>query len=115
MTSEVSLKTIAVASLKPHPQNPRAIIRQHVVDGIADGIKRAGCFKPNHAITVRPVNGHYEVISGHHRTEAAKQAGLKELPCWVEEMDDETAFYELIRNNNQGELSPLEIGLHALD
>lgn len=115
MTTEVSLKTIPVATLVPHPQNPRAVIRQHVVDGIVDGIKRAGGFKPNHAITVRKVNGHYEIISGHHRTEAAKAAGLTEIPCWVEDMDDETAFYELIRNNHQGELSPLEIGLHALD
>ena len=109
------LKSLSLEELKPHPQNPRAIIRRHVVDRIVDGINRAGGFRPNHAITVRQVNGHYEIISGHHRVEAAKAAGLTEVPCWVEEMDDETAFYELIRNNHQGELSPLEIGLHALD
>ena len=109
------LKSLSLEELKPHPQNPRAIIRRHVVDRIVDGINRAGGFRPNHAITVRQVNGHYEIISGHHRIEAAKAAGLTEVPCWVEEMDDETAFYELIRNNHQGELSPLEIGLHALD
>lgn len=111
----VSLETISVDKLRPHPKNPRAIIRQNVVDGIVEGINRSGQFKPNHAITVRPIEDHYEVISGHHRLEAAKQAELKELPCWVEVIDDETAFYELIRNNNQGELSPLEIGLHALE
>lgn len=111
----VALEIITVDRLRPHPKNPRAIMRQHVVDGIVDGIKRAGQFKPNHAITVRPVDDYYEVISGHHRLEAAKQAALKALPCWVEVLDDETAFYELIRNNNQGELSPLEIGLHALE
>lgn len=115
MMGEVSLKMIPVASLVPHPQNPRAVIRHHVVDGIVDDIKHAGGFKPNHAITVRLVGGAYEIISGHHRTEAAKKANLDEIPCWVEEMDDETAFYQLIRNNRQGELSPLEIGLHALD
>lgn len=113
--NSVTLKTIAVEKLQPHPKNPRAIMRQHVVDGIVEGIKRAGQFKPNHAITVRPIDDHYEVISGHHRLEAAKQAELTALPCWVEVLDDETAFYELIRNNNQGELSPLEIGLHALE
>lgn len=111
----VALETIAVDKLRPHPKNPRAIMRKAVVDGIVDGIRRAGQFKPNHAITVRPVEDHYEVISGHHRLEAAKLTGLTELPCWVESLDDETAFYELIRNNNQGELSPLEIGLHALE
>lgn len=111
----VELKTISLTQIKAHPQNPRAMMRQHVVAGIVEGIRRANGFKLNHAITVRPANGHYEVISGHHRIEAAKLAGLDSLPCWVEVMDDETAFYELIRNNNQGELSPLEIGLHALE
>lgn len=116
MTGEsVALKTIAIEKLQPHPKNPRAIMRQYVVDGIVEGIKRVGQFKPNHAITVRPIDDHYEVISGHHRLEAAKQSELKELPCWVEVLDDETAFYELIRNNNQGELSELEIGIHSLE
>lgn len=123
MTSEVlqktienvDLKMIGLDDLKEHPQNPRAVIRLHVVRSIVEGIKQAGRFKPNHAITVRPVNGHYEVISGHHRVIAARTANLDEIPCWVEEMDDDTAFYELVRSNSQGELSPLEIGLHALD
>ena len=115
-TSEnVDLKMIGLDDLKEHPQNPRAVIRLHVVRSIVEGIKQAGRFKPNHAITVRPVNGHYEVISGHHRVIAARTAKLDEIPCWVEEMDDDTAFYELVRSNSQGELSPLEIGLHALD
>lgn len=93
------LKSLSLEELKPHPQNPRAIIRRHVVDRIVDGINRAGGFRPNHAITVRKVNGYYEIISGHHRIEAAKAAGLTEVPCWVEEMDDETAMFEMLRSN----------------
>jgi DNA modification methylase len=116
MTSTVSLKTIAVESIDPHPQNPRAVMRQHVVDGIAQDIDEAG-FDPCHALIVRPSidQGRFEVISGHHRLAAAKQAGLDELPCWVRDLSDEDAFYALIRNNRQGELSPLEVGIHALD
>ena len=34
--------------------------------------------------------------------------------AWVEEMPDDQAFMELVLSNNQGELSPLEIGIHAL-
>ena len=29
-------------------------------------------------------------------------------------MDDETAYMELVKSNSQGELSALEIGIHAL-
>jgi hypothetical protein len=36
------------------------------------------------------------------------------LPCWVKDLDDDAAFLELVKANSQGELSPLEIGIHAL-
>ena len=45
---------------------------------------------------------------------AAEKAGFESVWCWVEEMDDDTAFMELATSNNQGELSPLEVGMHAL-
>lgn len=35
-------------------------------------------------------------------------------PCWVKELDDDEAFMQLVLSNTQGELSPLEIGMHAL-
>jgi ParB family transcriptional regulator, chromosome partitioning protein len=63
---------------------------------------------------VRPVEGHYQIISGHHRTAAARRAGLAQIPAWVREMDETAAFMQLVLANAQGELSPLERGLHAL-
>ena len=36
------------------------------------------------------------------------------IAAWVRDMEDDEAFLELVRGNNQGELKPLEIGLHAL-
>ena len=45
----------------------------------------------------------------------AIKAGLSEIPCWVTEMDDDTAYMELVKANNQGELLALEIGIHALE
>ena len=71
-------------------------------------------FEPRHAIHVRPVADYFEITSGHHRFEAAKKAGLDSVPCWVTEMDDDTAYMELVKANNQGELLALEIGIHAL-
>jgi hypothetical protein len=53
-------------------------------------------------------------VAGHHRKLAAEKAGLTAVPCWVEEMDDETAFLELVKSNRQSELSGLEHGMHAL-
>jgi hypothetical protein len=44
----------------------------------------------------------------------AERAGIATVPCWIREMSDADAYMALALNNAQGELSPLEIGLHAL-
>ena len=36
------------------------------------------------------------------------------MPCWVKDLDDDEAFMQLVLANTQGELSPIEIGMHAL-
>lgn len=105
---------IELSKLQPHPDNPRLIMRDDVVTGIAAQIEESGSFDPAHALLVRPVNGHYQIIRGHHRFEAARRAGLDSVPCWVREMTDDEAYMQLALGNVQGELSPLEIGIHAL-
>lgn len=43
-----------------------------------------------------------------------KKAGLTAIPCWIADLSDEEAFMQLVLSNAQSELSPLEIGVHAL-
>lgn len=110
MTAEIH--SIALDQLFPHPDNPRLRLRDDVVTQIAAEITRSG-FGPEHALLVRPKGDGYEILSGHHRHEAAKRVGLTEVPAWVREMDDDEAFMTLILANTQGELSPLEEGHHV--
>jgi ParB/RepB/Spo0J family partition protein len=105
---------LPIKSLQPHPKNPRLVKREDIISAIEQQIRAAGSFDQRHAITVRPMNGHYEILSGHNRTDAAGRAGQTKIPAWVREMDDESAFMELILSNAQSELSPLERGIHAL-
>jgi len=105
---------IAITRLEPHPDNPRLMFREDVIDGIAAQLREAGSFDSAHALLVRPVNGHYQVVRGHHRLEAAKRAGFDTVPCWVREMSDDEAYMQLALGNVQGELDPIEIGRHAL-
>lgn len=97
----------------PHPANPRLVMREDVIEQIASQIGESG-FQQKHAIHTRRVGERYQILSGHHRFAAATRAGLTELPAWVERMDDDRAYMELVLSNAQGELSPLEIGMHAL-
>lgn len=105
------LKLIEVSQIDDHPRNPRVSLRQDVIDGIAANLN--GEYPKQHALRVRPVGDRFETISGHHRKQGAIKAGIFWVWCWVEEMDDETAFMELVTSNNQGELDPLEIGIHC--
>lgn len=107
------IQDVPVATLQPHPDNPRLQLREDVVERIAAEISRGG-FGREHAPLVRPYGDGYQVVSGHHRIEAATRAGLDTVPCWVKDMDDDEAFMQLVLSNTQGELSPLEIGMHAL-
>lgn len=105
---------ISTESLRPHPRNPRVVLREDVVDAIFSDLQERGSMEPRHAITARPVGDEYQIISGHHRHAAAVKAGLDLVPCWIVEMDDDEAYMALATSNNQGEISPIEIGLHAL-
>ena len=113
MTNQTELRMLAVTDLMPHPDNPRLQLREDVVDQLAAEIGRRG-FGQEHALLVRPKDGGYQIISGHHRHAAAQRAGVADLPCWVREMDERQALMQLVLANTQGELSPLEIGMHAL-
>lgn len=108
-----NLQNAPLDQLHPHPDNPRLQLREDVVERLTAEITANG-FGPEHAILARPIDGGLQVVSGHHRFEAARRAGLAEVPAWVREMDDDEAFMLLVLSNTQGELSPLEIGMHAL-
>jgi len=108
-----SIKEISIDLLDDHPDNPRLFLRDNVVGGIAAQLEDKGYFDPAHALLVRPLNGRYQIIDGHHRKYAAIMADLAEIPCWIREMSDEDAYLELGLSNAQGELSSLEIGRHA--
>jgi hypothetical protein len=107
------IQAVEIERLYPHPDNPRLQLREDVVERLAAEIARTG-FGPEHAPLVRSHGDGFQIISGHHRIESAERAGLSAVPCWVREMDDDEAFMQLVLSNTQGELSPLEIGMHAL-
>ena len=104
---------IPVGDLKAHPRNPRLAIREDVIDAIVAGLGDG--FHQSHALQVYPDGGSYLILGGHHRAEAAKRAGIEKVPCWVrDDLSEDDAYMLLATDNAQGELSPLEVGMHAL-
>jgi ParB/RepB/Spo0J family partition protein len=110
----VELQQISLDLLDAHPANPRLMMREDVIADIVREVARDG-FRPEHALLVVPSGDRFLILSGHHRAEAARRADLPSVPAWVRDgMDEDEQFFALVTANAQGELSPLEIGMHAL-
>lgn len=107
---------LALAEVHDNPLQPRLVMNEEVIAGARAAIENAGGRYPvSMAITVRPREaGGYEIIAGHHRTRAAREAGVTSIWAYVELLDDRAAALALAATNNQAEMSPLEHAKHAL-
>jgi DNA modification methylase/ParB-like chromosome segregation protein Spo0J len=105
------LKLIDTDLLDDHPLNPRIVYRDDVIDAIVANLD--GQWPQKHALSVRPTGKRFQILAGHTRKRAADKKGISKVWCWVDEIDDATAYMELVTSNSQGEQSALEIGRHA--
>lgn len=91
------IQMISITELHPHKDNPRKDLGD--LSELTESIKVNGIFQ-NLTVTPRPEGG-YTVIIGHRRMEAAKLAGLTELPCAVVDMDAKTQLSTMLLENMQ--------------
>ena len=93
--------TLPVSKLKPFDKHPFKSYDNEKMQSLADSVKEHGVIVP---ILVRPYKHdryEYEIISGHNRVQAARIAGLDEIPCNVRELDNETATILMVDSNLQ--------------
>lgn len=84
----------------------RRVIDPENVRELAESIRERGQQTP---ITLRPVNGRYEIIAGHRRYLAHRFLGMPEILAVVKEMTEEDALVERATENLQREdLTPME-------
>lgn len=105
--SSDGLREIDVSCLLRGKFQPRAEIEQDSVAELAESIKSQGIIQP---IAVRPTgNGLYEILAGERRLQAAKLAGLSQVPCIVRNVPDKDAMLiALIENIQRENLNPME-------
>lgn len=81
----MAIVNMPVEYLVPHPQNPRKDLGD--ISELVDSIKNNGIYQNLTAVPLNEKddadNPQYMVIIGHRRLAAAKQAGLKEVPCVI--------------------------------
>jgi ParB family chromosome partitioning protein len=107
-------RMIALEKLDPNPEQPRVEIGD--LTELTDSIREKGVLEP---LLVKPseVGGRWMIIAGERRFRAAREAGLRELPCIEMDVDDRAvAEIALIENLQRKDLTPWEEadGLAAL-
>lgn len=99
-------ETLALSKLKPNKNQPRKQFNETELSELADSIRQNGILQP---LLVRKKGAAYEIVAGERRYQAAKQAGLKEIPVVIREISDEEVFkLALIENLQRSNLSPIE-------
>jgi len=103
MTNDIRM--VPVECLWHHPDNPRKSLGD--LEELAASIRANGIMQN---LTVVPaeddgehnsVAGMYWVVIGNRRLEAAKAAGLEELPCVISDMDHKTQVATMLEENMQ--------------
>ncbi len=93
--------------------NPRTHMDPEGLKRLAESLGRTDVVQP---LTVRPNgDGKYVLIAGHRRLEAAKIAGIKEVPVHVRDSGDALTA-ALVENHHREDLDPIDTarGLKAL-
>ncbi|NOH97471.1 ParB/RepB/Spo0J family partition protein [Vibrio sp. 99-70-13A1] len=107
LSADGELIELSVNSLKPGVYQPRKDIAPEALEELAASIQSQGIIQP---IIVRPISqDHFEIIAGERRWRAARQAGLKQVPCLIKKVQDKAAIaMALIENIQREDLNVIE-------
>lgn len=102
------LAKIPVQAITPNPYQPRTEFEPGKLDELKKSILENGLIQP---VTVRRINGTYELISGERRLRACKEIGFKEIPAYIIKVETKEAMLalSLIENIQREELNPIEV------
>ena len=91
-----TIKELSISELRPFKEHPYRVVDDEEMDRLVESIEEHGVMTP---INVRPIEGGYEVISGHRRIHAAKRVGLTTIPAIEMDMTRDQAAVALVDSN----------------
>ena len=106
-SNQRSVKEVDLTKIKPGRFQPRSNFDNEKLKELTVSIKNQGVLSP---ILVRELGlNEFEVIAGERRLRASKMAGLKTIPCLVDQKKDQDALVSaLIENLQREDLNPVE-------
>lgn len=107
LRGEGELRFLEPEQLVAGRYQPRQRIDAAHLAELEQSIRQLGVIEP---LVARPLaGGGHEILAGHLRWQAARQAGLSQIPVIVREVDDRTAAaISLVENLLRRDLNPIE-------
>ena len=109
-TIKSSVNEINIDEISVNPFQPRSNFNNTSLQELIVSIKNIGIIQP---ITVRKTeNNNYQLISGERRLRACKEIGLKNIPAYVREANDQDSLeMALVENIHRQDLDAIEIAI----
>jgi ParB family transcriptional regulator, chromosome partitioning protein len=97
-------RMVPIDTVDPNPDQPRQVMGD--LSELIASIAEKGIIEP---LIVRQRGARYQIVAGERRYQAAVQAGLRELPVVIREVDDtEIIEVALVENLQRKDLGPFE-------
>lgn len=99
---------IDVDLIEVNPEQPRKEFNEEALAELAASIKNLGLIQP---LTLRKLSsGRYQLVSGERRLRAAMMAGLKKVPAYIRQVEDNALLeMALVENIQRENLDAMEI------
>ena len=94
------VEEIPLDKLIPFKEHPFKVVEDDEMEQLKESIRESGVLIPALA---RPIEGGYELISGHRRMDACDSLGMTTMPVIVRNLTDEEAIIAMVDSNLQRE------------
>ena len=105
-----SVNRISLDEIEANPKQPRHDFDEQSLQELAASVKRHDIIQP---ITISKLpSGRYRLVSGERRLRAAKMAGLRDIPAYVRQANDQQLLeLALLENLQREDLNAIEVSL----
>src|SRR5215203_1926293 len=105
-----SVLRLPIENIETNPKQPRRDFDEQSLQELTHSIRLHDLIQP---VTVTKLHGNkYQLISGERRVRAAKMAGLKDVPAYIRQANDQELLeLALLENLQREDLNAIEIAL----
>lgn len=106
ITQSRAVIEVPLDEIEPNPNQPRQHIDDSALEELTVSVETHGILQP---IMVRSAATGYQIVAGERRWRAARRAGLRTIPCLVQNADDLQALeIAMIENLQRDDLNCLD-------